>query len=138
MEIWDDQDVNSFGTDEFISLSGKMEWTPMIAVNLGTGTPEEAASERPGDRDQHDGENPEDERERHADLDVVGESVASGPVDQQVRLVPDRRREGGGRRPSGRTDGDDEPARGKVGGQGGLVPDGRARRGDPARPRRRG
>ncbi len=33
---------NQFGTDEFIQLSRLMNWTPMIAVNLGTGTPEEA------------------------------------------------------------------------------------------------
>src|SRR6266487_1768303 len=33
---------NQFGTDEFIQLSRMMDWTPMIAVNLGTGTPEEA------------------------------------------------------------------------------------------------
>ncbi len=39
---WQSNEPNLFGTDEFISLSGKMEWTPMIAVNLGTGSPEEA------------------------------------------------------------------------------------------------
>ncbi len=33
---------NQFGTDEFIQLSRLMNWTPMMAVNLGTGTPEEA------------------------------------------------------------------------------------------------
>jgi len=33
---------NQFGTDEFIQLVRKMNWTPMITVNLGTGTPEEA------------------------------------------------------------------------------------------------
>ena len=33
---------NQFGTDEFIQLARKMDWTPMITVNLGTGTPEEA------------------------------------------------------------------------------------------------
>ena len=33
---------NSFGTDEFIQLVRKMNWIPMITVNLGTGTPEEA------------------------------------------------------------------------------------------------
>ncbi len=33
---------NQFGTDEFIQLARKMNWTPMITVNLGTGTPEEA------------------------------------------------------------------------------------------------
>ena len=33
---------NQFGTDEFIRLARMMGWTPMITVNLGTGTPEEA------------------------------------------------------------------------------------------------
>jgi alpha-L-arabinofuranosidase len=33
---------NQFGTDEFIQLARKMNWTPMLTVNLGTGTPEEA------------------------------------------------------------------------------------------------
>jgi alpha-L-arabinofuranosidase len=33
---------NQFGTDEFIRLARKMDWTPMLTVNLGTGTPEEA------------------------------------------------------------------------------------------------
>jgi alpha-N-arabinofuranosidase len=35
-------ELNQFGTDEFIQLARKMNWTPMITVNLGTGTPEEA------------------------------------------------------------------------------------------------
>jgi alpha-L-arabinofuranosidase len=33
---------NLFGTDEFIQLSRIMNWTPMMTVNLGTATPEEA------------------------------------------------------------------------------------------------
>ncbi len=33
---------NQFGTDEFMQLARIMNWTPMITVNLGTGTPEEA------------------------------------------------------------------------------------------------
>jgi len=33
---------NQFGTDEFIHLTRIMSWMPMITVNLGTGTPEEA------------------------------------------------------------------------------------------------
>lgn len=33
---------NQFGTDEFIRMSRIMGWQPMITVNLGTGTPEEA------------------------------------------------------------------------------------------------
>ena len=31
-----------FGTDEFMRLSREMNWSPMLTVNLGTGTPEEA------------------------------------------------------------------------------------------------
>jgi alpha-N-arabinofuranosidase len=33
---------NRFGTDDFMLLAGAMDWQPMITVNLGTGTPEEA------------------------------------------------------------------------------------------------
>jgi alpha-N-arabinofuranosidase len=33
---------NQFGTDEFIRLARMMNWEPMITVNLGTGSPEEA------------------------------------------------------------------------------------------------
>jgi len=39
---WRTIEPNQVGTDEFISLSRKMDWTPMLAVNLGTGSPEEA------------------------------------------------------------------------------------------------
>ena len=39
---WQSSEPNLFGTDEFMGLSRKMDWTPMFAVNLGTGTPEEA------------------------------------------------------------------------------------------------
>jgi len=39
---WHSLEPNHFGTDEFIQLCAKMMWTPMIAVNLGTGTPEDA------------------------------------------------------------------------------------------------
>ena len=39
---WQSLEPNQFGTDEFVRLCGKMGWTPMITVNLGTGTPEEA------------------------------------------------------------------------------------------------
>lgn len=39
---WQSLEPNHFGTDEFLGLSRKMGWTPMMAVNLGTGTPEEA------------------------------------------------------------------------------------------------
>jgi alpha-N-arabinofuranosidase len=34
---------NQFGTDEFIKLARMMDWTPLITVNLGTGSPEEAS-----------------------------------------------------------------------------------------------
>ncbi len=39
---WNSIEPNHFGTDEFIALARKMDWTPMLTVNLGTGTPEEA------------------------------------------------------------------------------------------------
>jgi alpha-N-arabinofuranosidase len=39
---WRTIDPNQVGTDEFISLCRKMGWAPMLAVNLGTGSPEEA------------------------------------------------------------------------------------------------
>jgi len=39
---WQSIEPNQFGTDEFIRLCQKMEWTPMLTVNLGTGTPGEA------------------------------------------------------------------------------------------------
>jgi len=39
---WQSIEPNRFGTDEFIQLSRLMDWTPMMTVNLGTGTPEEA------------------------------------------------------------------------------------------------
>ena len=39
---WQSIETNQFGTDEFIQLTRMMGWTPMITVNLGTGTPEEA------------------------------------------------------------------------------------------------
>lgn len=39
---WQSIEPNHFGTDEYIKLCRKMGWTPMITVNLGTGTPEEA------------------------------------------------------------------------------------------------
>ena len=39
---WQSIEPNHFGTDEFLKLCAQMMWTPMIAVNLGTGTPEDA------------------------------------------------------------------------------------------------
>ncbi|MCA9920366.1 MAG: hypothetical protein KC445_20560 [Anaerolineales bacterium] len=39
---WNSIEPNQFGTDEYIHLCRKMGWTPMLTVNLGTGTPEEA------------------------------------------------------------------------------------------------
>lgn len=39
---WQSIEPNHFGTDEYIKLCRKMGWTPMLTVNLGTGTPEEA------------------------------------------------------------------------------------------------
>jgi alpha-L-arabinofuranosidase len=37
-------ETNQFGSDEFMQLARKMGWMPMLAVNLGTGTPEEASN----------------------------------------------------------------------------------------------
>jgi alpha-N-arabinofuranosidase len=39
---WQSIETNQFGTDEFMTLCRKLDWTPMLCVNLGTGTPEEA------------------------------------------------------------------------------------------------
>ena len=39
---WQSLEPNHFGTDEFIRLCAKLDWQPMLAVNLGTGSPEEA------------------------------------------------------------------------------------------------
>jgi alpha-N-arabinofuranosidase len=39
---WQSIETNHFGTDEYIHLCRKMGWLPMLTVNLGTGTPEEA------------------------------------------------------------------------------------------------
>lgn len=39
---WQSLEPNAFGTDEFLALCRKAGWTPMLTVNLGTGTPEEA------------------------------------------------------------------------------------------------
>jgi alpha-N-arabinofuranosidase len=36
IEIWDDRDVNSFGTDEFIDLCRQVGAEPLIVVNIGT------------------------------------------------------------------------------------------------------
>ncbi|MCB0209997.1 MAG: alpha-N-arabinofuranosidase, partial [Anaerolineae bacterium] len=39
---WQSTEPNQIGTDEYIQLCRRMNWTPMLTVNLGTGTPEEA------------------------------------------------------------------------------------------------
>ncbi|HEX2949733.1 MAG TPA: alpha-L-arabinofuranosidase C-terminal domain-containing protein [Armatimonadota bacterium] len=39
---WQSIETNQFGTDEYIQLCRTMGWTPMLTINLGTGTPEEA------------------------------------------------------------------------------------------------
>lgn len=39
---WRCVEPNTFGTDEFLGLCGRMGWTPMLAVNLGTGSPYDA------------------------------------------------------------------------------------------------
>jgi alpha-N-arabinofuranosidase len=39
---WQSIEPNQIGTDEYMQLCRKMNWTPMLTVNLGTGSPEEA------------------------------------------------------------------------------------------------
>ena len=39
---WQSLEPNQVGTEEFLLLCRTMGWQPMLAVNLGTGTPEEA------------------------------------------------------------------------------------------------
>ena len=39
---WQSIEPNTFGTEEYLRLCRLMDWEPMITVNLGTGTPEEA------------------------------------------------------------------------------------------------
>lgn len=39
---WRSIETNAFGTHEFLGLCERMGWTPMLTVNLGTGTPDEA------------------------------------------------------------------------------------------------
>jgi len=41
-KAWNSIESNQVGTDEFLQLADRMGWEPMMAVNLGTGTPEEA------------------------------------------------------------------------------------------------
>lgn len=36
IEIWDDRDVNSYGTDEFLAMCRKVGAEPLIVVNIGT------------------------------------------------------------------------------------------------------
>ena len=39
---WQSIEPNQVGTDEFMTLCRMLDWSPMLTVNLGTGTPEEA------------------------------------------------------------------------------------------------
>ncbi len=41
-KAWSSVETNQVGTDEFLQLAARMGWEPMMALNLGTGTPEEA------------------------------------------------------------------------------------------------
>ena len=41
---WQSIEPNRFGTDEFVRVCRKMGWEPQLTVNLGTGSPEEAAN----------------------------------------------------------------------------------------------
>lgn len=43
-KAWDSKEPNQIGTDEFMSLCRKLDWEPMIAVNLGTGSADEAGN----------------------------------------------------------------------------------------------
>ncbi len=36
IEIWDDRDTNSFGTDEFLAMCRKLGAEPLLVVNIGT------------------------------------------------------------------------------------------------------
>lgn len=38
---WQSLEPNTFGPNEFLELCPQMGWTPMLAINLGTATPEE-------------------------------------------------------------------------------------------------
>ena len=40
---WGTIEPNTFGTNEFLGLCERSGWSPMFSVNLGTGSPEEAA-----------------------------------------------------------------------------------------------
>jgi len=35
IEIWDDQDVNSFGIDEFVALCRRLRCEPLVVINIG-------------------------------------------------------------------------------------------------------
>ena len=39
---WQSLEPNRFGTEDYLQLCRHLGWTPMLTVNLGTGTPEEA------------------------------------------------------------------------------------------------
>lgn len=39
---WQSLEPNQFGTEEYVQMCRELGWTPMITVNLGTGSPEEA------------------------------------------------------------------------------------------------
>jgi alpha-L-arabinofuranosidase len=41
---WFSRESNLVGTDEFLALAQRMGWTPMMAVNLGRGRPDEASA----------------------------------------------------------------------------------------------
>jgi len=41
-KAWHSKEPNHVGTDEFMSLCRKMNWQPMLAVNLGSGSADEA------------------------------------------------------------------------------------------------
>src|SRR5690606_1196901 len=53
-------------------------------------------SEIPAPRNHHDGDQPENDRHRHADAHEVDKPVATGAVDHQVGLITDGCHEAGG------------------------------------------
>ncbi len=49
-KAWNSMNSNAFGTDEFLTWCHAAGTEPLLGLNLGTGTPEQAAAERDGIR----------------------------------------------------------------------------------------
>jgi len=52
--------------------------------------------ERPHQRSDHHGQNPNDDAQWHAESQVVGRAIAARSSDHQIRLIPDRTCKAGG------------------------------------------